>query len=156
MNAELARIVYQNLSNVFEKMFFTVLRRFPDHDRVVAPAENYLEVAISYQGGRKGTIRFYFPEQLARRLTRNFLAIEDELLSDSQIYDMVKEASNMAVGSLLGDLDPEGSCRLGIPACRRCDNFSPVALAGEPGVCAFDSEQGMLWFVIEEICAGNS
>jgi CheY-specific phosphatase CheX len=151
MDAELKKNLYRTLSEVFETMFFTPLEPLaePPSPEEISP-EDHLEAVIGYRGDREGTIRFYFPESLARFITFNFMGMDPSQLTDRQLLDTVKETANMAVGSLLGKLDPEGRCNLGIPASRRAVDFSPAELGGHPGVALFNSEHGVLWLVFDE------
>ncbi|MDA8164115.1 MAG: chemotaxis protein CheX [Desulfobacteraceae bacterium] len=149
MDVELKKKLYRTLSEVFETMFFTILE--PLEEPPVpeeASGEDHFEAVIGYRGDREGTFRFYFPEQLARYITFNFLGLEPDEVTERQLLDTVKETANMAVGSLLGKLDPEGRCQLGIPESRRAV-FPPPWLAAHPGAAAFNSEQGILWLVYE-------
>jgi CheY-specific phosphatase CheX len=151
MDAELKKSLYRTLSEVFEIMFFTILEPLPEPPAAEDDAGGaHFEATIGYRGDREGTIRFYFPELLARHITLNIAGIEQEELSERQLLDTVKETANMAVGSLLGKLDPEGRCQLGIPESRRAGDFSPAALSSHPGVALFNSEQGVLWLVYDQ------
>lgn len=151
MNAELKKNLYRTLSDVFETMFFTILEPLPEPPSLEEVSDQgHLEAVIGYQGEREGVIRFYFPEPLARYITVNLLGMESTQLTETQLLDTVKETANMAVGSLLGRIDPEGLCNLGIPESRRAVDFPPPTLGSHPGVAAFNSEHGVLWLVYED------
>lgn len=151
MNAEFKKNLYRTLSEVLETMFFTIIEPLSEPPAPEETSkEDHFEAVIGYQGDRGATtIRFYFPEPLARYITVNFLGIDPAQLTDRELLDTVKETANMAVGSLLGKLDPEGLCTLGIPESRRVDGSSLAALGSHPGVAVFNSEHGMLWLVYE-------
>jgi CheY-specific phosphatase CheX len=150
MDADLKKNLNGTLSEVFEKMFFTIIEPLPEPP---APEElvqeDHFEAIISFSGDREGSIRFYFPESLARYITVNLSGRKSGQLTEPQLLDTVRETANMAVGSLLGIVDPEGRCRLGIPESRRVDDLSPASLSSHPGVAVFNSERGVLWLVYE-------
>jgi len=109
--------------------------------------DDFIEAVISYSGGHTGNFRFYFPMELARNITVNFLGIdEDEVLAE-QIKDTMAETANMVIGSLLGALDPGGSATLAIPEAVELDDFCPDSLLDEPGLCLFNTEFGTLWVI---------
>lgn len=148
MDDRLHEAVFQTFSEVFETMFFTFLEPVP-----APPAKNggnpgeYLEAQISYSGGCRGSFRFYFPRGLARNITVNFLGVNDEEVTESQIRDTVAETANMAIGSLLGKLDPQGKGLLAFPMVRDLADFSPLPLLEEEGLVLFATEFGLLWVV---------
>lgn len=151
MDAELKKNLHRTLSDVFETMFFTILEPLPEPPSLEEiSGQDHWEAVIGYQGEREGIIRFYFPEPLARYITVNLLGMEPAQLTESQLLDTVKETANMAVGSLLGKIDPEGRCSLGIPESRPAAGFPPAALDSHPGLAAFNSEHGVLWLVYED------
>lgn len=151
MDADLKKNLNRTLSEVFETMFFTMLEPLQEPP---APEElmqeDHFEAVISFSGGREGSIHFYFPESLARYITINLSGKKSGQLTEPQLLDTVRETANMTVGSLLGIVDPEGRCRLGIPESRRVGDLSPASLGSHPGVAVFNSERGVLWLVYEE------
>jgi CheY-specific phosphatase CheX len=148
MEAALRKAVIRSLTEVFEKMFFTIL--VPSLELEAASEDEYLEAVIAYRGSREGNIRLCFPEALAIYITQNFTGKTAGQLTEALVLDTVRETANVTVGSLLGELCPRGICNLGIPVSRRCDGFSIPAAANHPGACAFDSGMGVLWFIYEE------
>ena len=77
----------------------------------------------------------------------NFLGVDEDEASDSQIIDTAAETANMAIGSLLGKLDPGGTALLAIPKARLLAEFSPETLLAASGLCMFNTEFGILWVV---------
>ncbi|OGQ99924.1 MAG: hypothetical protein A2505_04925 [Deltaproteobacteria bacterium RIFOXYD12_FULL_55_16] len=148
MDEELQLLIFETFSEVFETMFFTVLE-LPEE----APGKEelacgrFIEAAISYSGGCNGSFLFYFPWELGRNITVNFLGIEEDVVQDRQVLDTAAETANMAIGSLLGHLDPEGKASLGIPQPRLLADFSPETLLGASGLCIFSTDFGLLWVV---------
>ena len=151
MESTLQQAIFQTLSEVFETMYFTFLEplvEMPGEENPVA-TEGYIEADISFQGERTGRVRFYFPPALARNITVNFLGVEEMDVNEAQVLDTVKETANMAVGSLLGRLDPGGGIRLGLPQSK-VTALPLDALRGEPNLFVFNTEHGLLWLVYEE------
>lgn len=146
MDEAMRQTIYETTSEVFETMFFTFLEPLlePPAEEEWGSNGGCIEALLSYEGKINGTVRFYFPEQLARQITLNFLALDDSGLDKHQIMDTVGETANMAVGSLLGKLDPGGSCKLAIPQTREIADFSPEAITSEPGLFVFNTEFGLL------------
>jgi CheY-specific phosphatase CheX len=150
MDVELRKAFIRSLTEVFEKMFFTILVPSSDCPESGSSPGEYLEAMIAYEGAREGNIRLYFPEPLAQYITHNLIGMAQDQLIEAQILDTIRETANITVGSLLGELDPKGACHLGIPESRRCREFSALSLGGHPGACAFDSDFGVLWLICEE------
>jgi CheY-specific phosphatase CheX len=149
MDVVLRKAFIRSLTEVFERMYFTILKPAAEPETAASPDE-YLEAVIAYVGARKGSIRLYFPEPLALYATHIFMGVAKDQLTETQMLDTVRETANITVGSFLGELDPEGACRLGIPESRRCSEFSVAAAGSHPGACAFDSDFGVLWLICEE------
>lgn len=137
-----------SLTEVFETMFFTLLEPvdgIPDRDEWSAE-KDFIEAEISYSGGgNSGEVRFFFPQSLARAIAMNFLGEQEDKLSDAQLIDTVRETVNMGVGSMLGRLDPNGECTLGIPQARLVDDFTPEAIVADLGLYVFRTAFGFLW-----------
>jgi len=148
MDEDLRRIIFETFSEVFETMFFTFLEPLEE-----APGKEelgrgrFIEAKISYSGGCKGDFLFYFPWELGKNITVNFLGVDEDEVLDGQITDTAAETANMAIGSLLGKLDPGGKASLAIPQARVLADFSPETLLDEVGLCMFNTEFGTLWVV---------
>ena len=148
MDQDLRRIIFETFSEVFETMFFTFLEPLEE-----APGKEelacgrFIEAKISYSGGSKGSFLFYFPWELGRNITVNFLGVDEDGVQEGQITDTAAETANMAIGGLLGKLDPEGKALLAIPQARVLTDFSPETLLGAPGLCMFNTEFGIFWVV---------
>lgn len=148
MDEDLRRVIFATFSEVFETMFFTFLEPLEE-----APGKEevgcgkFIEATIGYSGGCNGSFRFYFPWELGKNITVNFLGVDEEDVQDGQVKDTAAETANMAIGSLLGKLDPGGKASLAIPQTQVLAEFSPGALLGESGLCMFNTEFGILWVV---------
>jgi hypothetical protein len=133
MDESLRLAIFETFSDVFEKMFFTFLAPLSDVPSGEPGGESgkFVMAEINYSGGHNGNFCFYFPWELAKNITINFLGVEDEDVKPAQIADTAAETANMAIGSLLGKLDPEGRSSLAIPQARELVGFSPEALMAE-------------------------
>ncbi len=148
MDDNMRQAVSSSLAEVFETMFFTLLEpvdAIPTRQEW-SPEKDFVEAEISYSGVNSGDLRFFFPQSLARSIASNFLG-EQEELSEGQIVDTVRESVNMAVGSMLGRIDPAGECVLAIPQARLLDDFTPESIVAELGLCVFRTASGYLWLV---------
>ena len=117
MDKSMKMTVWETTARVFETMFFTFLEPLPRIPRKEEwPIDiKYIRAAVFFTGKGGGEVAIYLPRDLARNITMNFLGITRSEVSQNQILDTAKETANMAVGSLLGTIDPEGQCLLGIP-----------------------------------------
>lgn len=149
MDDNLKQTIFETFSEVFETMFFTFLdpqAELPPADEV-GEAGTYVEAKISYSGADRGSFQLYMPYQLARNITLNFLGVEEYGLTENQVKDTAAETANMAVGSLLGKIDPGGRTVLAIPQASILTDFSPALLLDDPGLFLFGTDAGMLWVV---------
>lgn len=152
MDTTLRQTIYETLSEVFETMYFTFLEPLfetPPLPEIVV-ADGYYEAVIAFQGVRSGSLRFYLPNSLARGITVNFLGADEVDVNEAQVLDTVKETANMAVGSLLGRIDPAGTIKLGLPRSQVATDFSAGNLLAQPGLFLFNTEHGLLWVVYDE------
>jgi len=148
MDEDLRRVIFATFSEVFETMFFTFLEPLEEAPgKEALGRDKFVEATISYTEGCNGTFHFYFPWELGKNITVNFLGVDEDGASDRQIMDTAAETANMAIGSLLGKLDPGGKALLAIPRTRMLEGFSPETLLGASGLCMFNTEFGILWVV---------
>ena len=149
MNDELKQKVYESLADVFGIMFYIPIEPLDDEPpREMWESEtNYVEAKIAVNCNDKFAFQtmFFFPEDLAKNIAINFMGIEEEAVDDDNVIDAVREAANMSIGGLLGKVDPEAKCQLGIPSAAVSEGFSPGSLLGEPGACVYETEYGYLW-----------
>lgn len=153
MDTNLKQTIYETLSEVFETMYFTFLEPLfetPGKEEIVVRDE-YVEACIDFQGSKSGgRFRFYLPWRLARNITVNFLGVDEVDVNESQVLDTVKETANMATGSLLGRIDPNGTMRLGLPQSKMATDFSVDTLLSHPGLFLFNTEHGPFWVIYEK------
>jgi len=151
MDTNLRQTIYETLSEVFETMYFTFLEplfEVPSREEIVV-ADGYYEAVIEFQGEKSGRFCFYLPRKLARGITVNFLGVDAVDVNESQVLDTVRETANMAVGCLLGRIDPDGTMKLGLPKSQAASAFSADELLARPGLFLFNTEHGLLWVVYE-------
>lgn len=149
MDEQFRQLVYETFGEVFETMFFTFLEpidEIPGPDAFVSD-DAYLRADISYHGPHTGKFALYLPQRLARNITMNFLGADEEDVSDEQMLDTTKETANMAVGSLLGKIDPAGDAKLHIPEAAVLEEFSVGDILQEECVFLFNTDYGPLWVV---------
>ena len=79
----------------------------------------FLRSEIGFQGKNSGKIRLYIPYDLARRLTANFMGVEENELPESQVMDMAGELNNMLAGNLFSLLDKTNGYQLTVPMTER-------------------------------------
>lgn len=148
MDDKLRQIIFETFSEVFETMFFTFLEPLEEEPgKGELGRSKFIEATIGYAGGCNGRFLFYFPWELARNITVNFLGVDEDEVLDGQVMDTMAETANMAIGSLLGKLDPGGKASLAIPQARVLAEFSPETLLGATGLCMFSTEFGIIWVV---------
>lgn len=153
MDEALREVVFETFSEVFETMFFTFLEPLEQ-----APGKEslgsgrFVKATISYSGGCNGSFSFYFPWGLGRNITENFLGVDEDEVIDEQVRDTAAETANMAIGGLLGRLDPEGRALLAIPHAEVLVGFSPENLLALPGLSMFSTDFGILWVVGTHSC----
>lgn len=151
MDENLRQLANQTFGEVFETMFFTFLEPI---DELPGPEafdidDTYIQANISYHGPVSGSFSFFLPRRLASNITVNFLGTDEAEISEEQILDTAKETANMAVGSLLGKVDPAGEAKLHIPEANVLDEFSVAELLNGPGVLLFNTDYGSLWVQVK-------
>lgn len=147
---DLKRALNTAAVEVFGTMYFTpveLLPEFPERDSWRLE-ESYVKSAIEYDGPLGASLCFYFPRSLAVGIASGFLGLDDSAITDQQLLDTMQEAANMIVGSLLGIIDPSGTCTLGIPSAEVVVGFSPDSVCDQKDdILAFVSDFGFLWLV---------
>ncbi len=132
---------------VFGTMYFTpveLLAELPAKDEWHLEKE-YIKTDIEFNGVLEARLLFYFPLSLAVNIAAGFLGLDEEMLSENQIVDTMRESANMIVGSFLGRLDPEGLCALGIPGAEKVTGFSPETTEESGDLLALASDFGYIW-----------
>jgi hypothetical protein len=115
--------------NIFETMFFTFVEFIDGHAMLEesignnhtdsgAPSEGspslILKTEIPFSGKHSGVLRLTLPYGLGEILAVNFLGFEEEV-TESQIFDMASELSNMICGNMCSILDKTAVYIVGSP-----------------------------------------
>ena len=122
------------VSKVFETMFYLFIE-IPEEVEGTEPSKRtplpnigeqgeksappFLRSEIGFQGKNAGKIRLYLPYHLAKRLAANFMGVEENELSESQVLDMAGELNNMLAGNLFSLLDKTNGYQLTVPITDR-------------------------------------
>ncbi|MCK5232570.1 MAG: chemotaxis protein CheX, partial [Desulfobulbaceae bacterium] len=134
----------------FEKMFFIFLEPVAGSaaDALESASDCY-HAAIGYAvDARETSVNFYLTEPLAWQMTGNFMGIDISSLDEGQVLDTLRETANMAVGSLLGEINPEGTAVLGMPESGKVIDFSEK-LFDDQSFITFRTSSGVLCMIIE-------
>ncbi len=126
------------VSKVFETMFYLSIE-IPEEVEGTEPSKGkppqiigepgeesplpFLRSKIGFQGKNSGKIRLCIPYDLARRLAANFMGVEQNELSESQVLDMAGELNNMLAGNLFSLLDKTNGYQLTVPVTDRIANL---------------------------------
>ncbi|MBU0676234.1 MAG: chemotaxis protein CheX [Proteobacteria bacterium] len=153
MDERFRNTVYETLADIFGIMFFIPIEPLtgPPPRKMWNGVEGIVLASLDVTGIRNHSVSFYFPKELARNVAINFMGIDESAINESRELDAVKEAANMAVGSLLGRVDPRATLKLGIPQGRIVEDFSPGGLLENPDICVYETEYGYLWIDFDEI-----
>ncbi len=104
----LEKLIFEILSD----MFFV----FPEDEEPEMPEEVY-EGVISINGNTSMYLHFFIAPELAKVMAENFIG--EEMISEEDILETVKEFVNMVAGNYIGIIDPEGKRELGLPKVKR-------------------------------------
>jgi CheY-specific phosphatase CheX len=113
---------------VLESMFFT--SRAEDG----VPSENshgpWISARLWFRGNPPGRFGIRTPLETGRKLSANFLGLEEDEIEESQIGEVVRELANMLCGSVLSLLERDSRFELSGPeidAPEVCCPKSPTA-----------------------------
>ena len=147
MDELLRQKVFETLNDVFGVLFSISSRPlddFPSGDLRNAGV-SYIEVRVDVSRGDRFPAYFFFPEELALGVAHNFMGLESIGLGDDKIKAVASDAARIAVGGLLGKIDPDAECAIGASTARRLEGFYPGNLRGASGACVYETEFGCLW-----------
>lgn len=151
MDDKMRQMVVGITSQVFETMFFTFLEPMAGLPANGPGATDgiYIRSMVSLKANGSGEVILYLPSPLARDLTLNFLGLEDLAVTPQQVVDTAKETVNMVAGGLLGVLDPEGRCILGIPEAQELESLREESrLEDRQRICGFASQIGPVFVFV--------
>ena len=150
MDDNVKKVVIESMKELFEKMFFIFLEPVAGSaaDALESASDCY-HAAIGYAvDARETSVNFYLTEPLAWQMTGNFMGIDISSLDEGQVLDTLRETANMAVGSLLGEINPEGTAVLGMPESGKVIDFSEK-LFDDQSFITFRTSSGVLCMIIE-------
>ena len=150
MDDNVKKVVIESMKELFEKMFFIFLEPVAGSAAdALESASDYYHAAIGYAvDAGETSVHFYLTEALAWRMTGNFMGIDISSLDEGQVLDTLRETANMAVGSLLGEINPEGTAVLGMPESGKVIDFSEK-LFDDQSFITFRTSSGVLSMIIE-------
>ncbi|HJT88919.1 MAG TPA: chemotaxis protein CheX [Bryobacteraceae bacterium] len=108
---ELHRALRESVEEVLEKMFFV---------RPIAPMEESgrlidLYVRLGFDGDPPGYLVLGASRRAARSIAADFLADDEQSLTDQQTAEVICELANMICGSVLSRIESSATFRLGAP-----------------------------------------
>jgi hypothetical protein len=104
-------LVQSVMEEIFRTMYFLEpIYRGQGH--VQAPARGS---AVGFSGAATGEFRVVVSEDLARRMTTDFLALDDDEVSQERIEEMVQELANVACGAVMGASMPVADFHSSVP-----------------------------------------
>jgi len=146
MESRFREDVYRSLADIFGTMFFVAVE---ESGMVVSDygegAGAFVEGRVEISGNGVTDIMLYFPLELARNIAANFMGVSLAEISEETVMDASREATNMVVGGILSRIDREGRCRLGIPAARMLDGFSPAEELPAADTSLYTTDYGILF-----------
>src|SRR5690348_7671396 len=100
---ELDQWLADGAAEVLETMFFTSLAEEPE----APPLANAPSVCarVSFRGAPSGKLGIRAPVETGRRIASNFLGLEEQAVTETQIADVIGELSNMVCGWVLSRLE---------------------------------------------------
>jgi CheY-specific phosphatase CheX len=125
----------------FEKMFYIFLepaeQDFPDVD---------MEASVSFRGILNGELKLFMPLNLVQAMVRNMLNCGSGEISEKDLEDCAKEATNVICGNFLTKHESRAAFNLSIPVLQRGNLKYQDHRSGENGFLDlhFVSEYGNL------------
>jgi len=120
--SELEQMLCDSTAEVLETMFFTSVMG----DAVDASSETpWISARLSFDGRPSGRFGVRVPLQSGRKIAADFLGLEADAVSDSQIGEVVGELCNMVCGSVLSRLEKDCRFDLSHPEIEAPDATAP-------------------------------
>lgn len=102
------------VKEVLERMFFQEIAGVAD--RAAAAVADAVAVRLTFEGDPPGWLAVRVAPPLARSLAADFLGMDEDEVTASQVESVVCELANMICGSLLSQVEGEIRFRLGPPS----------------------------------------
>jgi len=106
------------ISKVFETMFYLWAEPCDggqEQSQASEPPPSFLRGEIGFEGKFSGALRLSLSTGLARKMAINFMGLEKDEVSESQMMDVVSETCNTTCGNLLSHLDKKSAYALTPP-----------------------------------------
>ena len=151
MDDHVKKVVIESVKELFEKMFIIFLEPVAGSAAdTLDSASEYYHAVIGYTlDDKKSLFHFYLTKALAWQMAGNFMGVDTSSLDEGQVLDTLRETANMAVGSLLGQINPEGTAVLGMPESGKVTDFFPEKVFEDPSFIVFRTSTGILRMTIE-------
>lgn len=115
----LMKAMKASISEVLEKMFFLPLelsQAGTSNELWENPAAmDLMAVSLAFEGGFSGHFMLLIPRTLGRKLTADFMGVEEGGVPPEHVEETAKEILNMIAGNTFGKLDERTAFQLGIP-----------------------------------------
>ena len=109
----LCRVLRESLADVLEKMFF--IRILDDQPSAADPLAEQIASRLSFHGNPSGSLTLQLQRRVARSIAGDFLAAEEQELSDLQVGEVICELTNMICGAVLSRVESTVTFRLASP-----------------------------------------
>ena len=103
MKTALKTAMTTSISEVLETMFFMSLEFSEDgsiENDVIKDSEKTIACRISFSGKFNGYFMFLVPEKVILEMTKNFMGMDKDDITEEQSGGTIKEAINMLAGSV--------------------------------------------------------
>ena len=112
-DTDLNRAVSESVAEVLEKMFF--ISATEETGPPEEPRGPEIMVRLAFEGEPCGTLVLKIPVAAALPIAADFLAEDEQSLSDGQVSGVICELANMVCGSVLSRVESESAFRLAHP-----------------------------------------
>ncbi|MCP4355808.1 MAG: chemotaxis protein CheX [Proteobacteria bacterium] len=104
-----------SISEVLETMFYLSIEINEEIQKETIEVLDSNSCKLSFKGPFTGYFYTSCPEALLRKMTINFLGVDEEEITNSHMQEMVKEMANIVAGNMFCKLDVNSEYKLGIP-----------------------------------------
>ena len=133
-------------AKVLESMYFTSIL-----DEGLEPAQqevSWIAAKLDFQGNPSGSFGIGVSPESARSLTANFLGVEAEELSQTQVNEVVGELTNMIAGSLVSHFESDGCFTLSHPEMESSDDLNKHLQASDGRIFPLEDGSLAVWLQI--------
>ena len=119
---EIQQAVREAVPDVFEKMYFMFPELVLEDDLELSFPESCFKATVAVKNSSE-LIVIYGSEKLVMDMAGSFLGT-DQVIKDSDLVDVFKEAANVIAGNIVTNLSLEGSIGLDVPVAERLRDCS--------------------------------